>query len=93
MDLFLTGISMPDGRFPACPAAVVKNILQRNRRICSDFACVGQIFLKKYFGSLEKGCTFAAVFRQRKTELFETDEKKEIACVDPSIEDRGVDTK
>ena len=29
---------------------------------------------------MEKVCIFAAVFRE-KTELFETDEKKEIACV------------
>ena len=26
------------------------------------------IFLKKYFVGLEKGCTFAAVFHQRRTE-------------------------
>ena len=29
---------------------------------------------------MKKGCTFAPVF-DLKTELFETDEKKEIACV------------
>jgi hypothetical protein len=43
-------------------------------------------FLKKYFGSLEKGCTFASAFAQKtgvekKRQLFETDEKIEIACV------------
>ena len=37
--------------------------------------------VKKYFGSLEKGCTFAPAF-DRKAEYIETDEKIEIACVD-----------
>ena len=53
--------------------------------------CVAKNFgwkVKKYFAGLEKGCTFASVFRQSvrregRQEKFETDEKKEIACVSP----------
>ena len=37
--------------------------------------------MKKYFVGLEKGCTFASVFRRGKRQYIETDEKKEIACV------------
>ena len=40
--------------------------------------------MKKYLVGLKNGCTFALVFDE-KTELFETDEKKEIACVDIHI--------
>ena len=55
-------------------------------------------FVKKYFGSLEKGCIFASAFAQKtgvekKRQLFETDERKEIACVTYLIIDRVGDTK
>ena len=48
-------------------------------------------FLKKYFGVLEKGCIFASAFAEKtavekKRAIFETDEKKEIACVVIHIE-------
>ena len=55
--------------------------------------------MKKYFGSLEKGCIFASAFAQKtgvekkKRQLFETDERKEIACVTYLIIDRVGDTK
>ena len=46
-----------------------------------------QIFLKKYFVGLKNGCIFASAFAEktavekRKRQLFEINEKKEIACV------------
>jgi hypothetical protein len=51
---------------------------------CNAFS--PESFLKKYFCSLENGCIFASAFAEKtavekKRQLFETDEKKEIACV------------
>ena len=56
----------------------------------SGYICAGKTFLKKYFCSLEIGCIFASAFAEKtavekKRVLFETDEKKEIACVNPYI--------
>ena len=56
------------------------------------------LFSKKYFGGNEKGCIFASAFAQKtgvekKRQLFETDERKEIACVTYLIIDRVGDTK
>ena len=44
-----------------------------------------ETFLKKYLVGLKNDCTFAPAFEKKKQELFETDEKKEIACVNPYI--------
>ena len=56
----------------------------------NDIGLVAGFSLKKYFGSCEKGCIFASAFAEKtavekKRVLFETDEKKEIACVNLHI--------
>ena len=57
----------------------------------SVYICSGKSFSKKYFCSFENGCIFASAFAEKtavekKRVLFETDEKKEIACVGIHIE-------
>ena len=64
-----------------------KNIFKSNILNHSDFELVYTMSDKKIFVSYENGCIFASAFAQKtgvekkKRQLFETDEKKEIACV------------
>ena len=44
----------------------VKFFFGRMMLIYNDVICHGEIFLKKYFGSLENGCIFASAFDEKR---------------------------
>ena len=57
-------------------AMVAKNILVCKMLLFTLNGCGNKIILKKYLVGMKKGCTFAAVFRQRRTEKFDMMRRK-----------------